>query len=29
VDKGSLGTWAATLQTWGFTVDPKYLAMKK
>lgn len=29
VSKDNLGEWANQLKTWGFEVDPKYLAMKK
>ena len=29
VTKENLGEWAQTLQSWGATVDPKYLAMAK
>lgn len=29
VTKDNLGDWANQLKTWGFEVDPKYLAMKK
>jgi ribose transport system substrate-binding protein len=29
VSKDNLGEWAGQLKSWGFEVDPKYLAMKK